>query len=322
MARILFMDEFGRLNHKATAEIAVSKNKSNLWKDIFHSGYSVSDYSTGDPEEMKYKGRYYSFENRMAVEADVCETDRMKICYLYALSRFADAAGIPSDEDIEVIMGETAPVDNVGRDTQRYAQYFENDEDQMEMTIFHDTVRYFHTKKCFTLPEGAVAFAPYNGDCEESDVVVIDLGSRTMNVIVWHKNVHSGKWEMNMHYTDDVGSILLLNSIKRRLRLEKVTASEDMIEAAVYGKKISTSLADVITKITNEATDEYIREKVIGSLIEHLVDTTLPVFLCGGAGDMLYSRLNRKLNISKNLGVFANAVGGLSVLKTLEKAVK
>lgn len=316
--KILFVDEFGRENHKATAKITEGK-KTSTWENLFRSGYTESEFPTGDPDEMRFLQKYYSFGHRMAVEKNVLDSDRMKICFLYSVAQYAEAAGISEDEDIEVIVGATAPIDQHGKEQARYKEYYESINN---VVTYHGKHYFIRVEQCFPFPEGKILFAAYQKACKENDILVLEIGSRTMNVAVYHKDIHTSKWCVTQAFTKPVGCLLLLNSIRAELSKEGIVTSEQMVEASLYGHKVSDVNADRIRIVSDTLAKRYIEQKILGSLIEENVPLGISTILGGGTGDMLHSRLENELTIIENSGVYANARGALITLEALAKKLK
>lgn len=289
-----------------------TKAKAGKQEIIFESGFKSYPLTTGEEQEMKCDDLFYVFNKRDAVEQDKTKSNRMMLCTLYAVAQILDARNADPKKVHHINLGVDIPIDLFGKMKNRYIEYYKGKEKEIsykgnEYKIVFDEVKAY--------PQGVVVWAALQGEITEKQIVLVDIGGRTIDIATIVYDRFSGKLEYRNKLSLQHGVLTLINRIDQLLQTQGIQLDEKLIQSSVYGDTINHMKSDEIKDIVEMAADEYV-EEIMNLLYENNIDAFLPVILIGGGGDMMYSRLVHKLNIIKNTGNLANAAACLEALES------
>lgn len=175
---------------------------------------------------------------------------------LYAIARSSHK----SESNFDLVLG--VPLDNLG-----IADIFKKDLEGKKFTFeYNGTERTIKINKLATVGEGISSFYTLNDEDRAKDIMIIDIGGRTVNVACFIKK------KLEKKFTVNKGMIDLYDSIKTRINLSGENYNTEEIERLVKKK---------IIKDTQKEEDKFIKE-VFNKINFNAKIATYDIYFTGG----------------------------------------
>lgn len=235
-------------------------------------------------------------ETRKSMQQDFLKDDYLLYLIAVALAK----EDLVSENEIHLILG--TPFTNYAHQASRLKSYFDRKE---VLEYQYEGKNYcFKIRKVTVYPQSFSAIAPYIAYYSDTNLLVVDIGSKTVDVLKMENAVpiesESGTFEF--------GTIVLLSMISNQLmRNFSREFPEKEIEKVLVGNK--TNLNDEVVLQIKEVCKEY-SNKLIALLQERGFDMDYSeVFFIGGGASVIREYLEVNENYSFDSNIFANVEG-------------
>ena len=248
---------------------------------------------TTEKNVLEYEGKKFAMEYEADFDA---EFNKVNKAYMPNLLWGMHKYGVKDGEELRVFL--QLPLSNLGQ-----ADALKNDLLDKSFTFTTDTTRTVHIKDVVIIGEGMAAFYTLPGEVREKDLIVIDIGGRTTNVVEYR---NGRKHEAE---TVNIGTINLYNDIKVRFNNENGQNVETYEIAHYIKRNIVPQYSDIEDKFVNT-----LMNRIKGKINMGLGKT---IVLTGGGSITLrlaLERYNKEFMYMDN-PVFANINGAERIAK-------
>lgn len=274
----------------------------------FESGYTQF---ANEPVDMSrcywMNGSYYSFGNRLPVDMDKTESDRMWLVTIPSILNSCKAEG--KTENVRLGVG--IPISHFGADKEKYRDYY--------MGKGHNPVKVRYQGKdiCFKIadvqvfPQGVAVYMANYTDLKDFDYLIgMDIGMYTVDVtmVIENRVIPANCFSI------DYGIIKLITAIRDRLFAMNIRLPDRMICNTIKKGTIRHQDSELIIPVITDEVDRYICT-LLPLLKERNVDLRIPVFTMCGGSDLIKRELEQNLDCVAHYGRFANAEAYLKIMK-------
>lgn len=249
---------------------------------------------------LVYGGKYYTIgENRVNFQFDKTESEDF---YLLTLCCLANKLKSERKTEGDFCLGVGLPLSSFHL-KDKFANYLKRD--GIEFQYEGISYKNVNIKRVYVLPQSYGGYlSVYNEFKDISQLVVIDIGSVTVNVLV----VEKGRLITNKSLGLNKGIIFLHKKIQSILIKQNIKIEEEQIEDAIRGD-IPIFFNDEIKNVILTTAEEYLDE-VIAEIKENQFDLFLnPCLFLGGGSKLMEKYIITKKDVSTIavLDQFANA---------------
>lgn len=269
--------------------------KDNL-KHIFKSAYSEVNSTVTGSHEVEIDGKtYYVGNGQSTVEVNKINSELTKVCILSNLA-------MEADYEFKLVVGLPIKQYTANKDSFRDTVASYND----TPVSYNGKHKRIQIRDVIVFPQGAAAY--YSMDKRDSDYILVDLGGLTIDV-AYIEQV-SGKPSIQKADTWYKGMLTLFSDV-----IEQVNSKYELTLDPYYSEKILTKGLEIYgekqsTEFLVPVIKDYIKP-IINELRINYPSATVPVYLCGGGANLLYSVFKRSFPNCTLMqdSQFSNAIG-------------
>lgn len=249
-----------------------------------------------------YDNRFFSVgEKRDAMDMDKTSNEDMLIQMLPLVGHAMVSKKLNLEEKVKLELGVGTPLKEYGEKMAAYRDYFLGKDLEF---VWNDYVCKAEIVRTEVYPQG---YASYLSNWEEygkyQELNVFDFGGGTVDAFRISEGMPVTDTFVSLHS----GVIKLVNRIRDELEPKSIFISENQICNAVMKKEILYAEAEMISKISETESHEYVKN-VLRQLRERDFDLRVPTLIIGGGAALIMDILKEhSINISGCLDVFANA---------------
>jgi hypothetical protein len=217
-----------------------------------------------------------------SLDDDKYNNELAKICTYAALSKLSNFVGY----EFDLVCGYPLTTCSMGKEN--FSDYLKTD--NIEEIDFEGELKRFRISNVSVLPQGVSALYGLNTrDYKDKVIGILDVGGKTINGIVV-SNLNPIKQTM---FTEDLGILILYNSIKMALNKEGINVMDYQVPYVIenglpgYEKEVGEIINGVITKHVNDI-------KVIMRRNKWAIES-LPILTIGGGSIVLEDALCKVL---------------------------
>lgn len=265
---------------------------------IFDNGIQIFDSKpTLEIHTGFLNGKWFKAEEtRKSMQQDFLEDDYL--LYLVAVALAKEDLG--NEDELHLILG--TPFTNYAYQANRLKSYFDG---KQVLEYQYEGKNYcFKIKKVTVYPQSFSAIVPYISYYSDTNLLVVDIGSKTVDVL----KIENAVPIESESSTFEFGTIVLLSMISNQLmRNFSREFPEKEIEKVFIGDK--TNLNDEVVLQIKEVCKEY-SNKLIAHLQERGFDMDFTkVYFLGGGASVIREYLKLNENYSFDSNIFANVEG-------------
>lgn len=177
-----------------TRTIDLGNYNIKLWDDVkFISPYIEFDGAdTSEKNILEYNGKKYAMEFDSDFDA---EFNKVKKSYIPNLLWALDKSGVETGDELRLILG--LPLNNLGQ-----AQSLKDNLVNQEFTFTTSTTKTVTIKEVMVVGEGISSYYMLPALDREKDLIIFDLGGRTLNVVEYKNKKIVGKDTINLGMLD------------------------------------------------------------------------------------------------------------------------
>lgn len=250
---------------------------------------------------LKYNGTFYKvFEGRASITDDKVSDLSGLVLTFAAMAKELSSAGI---KKATVILAVGLPFANYGKEKKQVVDYYTKDRN---ITFSYKGTDYeLIIKKVFVFPQCYAAIAPRISNMRNDDYLVVDIGSKTVDVVLINKGVPNESKSTTFEYA-------LINQIKHiqdeiQSQYGKSIPEEEIIKCMLFQPnridlEIKQTVRSLLTEFISKIEAE-LRER------KYLIDYLNIIYVGGGAVVAKNFSKKHNTNVSYDCNVRANAKG-------------